>query len=183
MILLTGFEKFGQYPGNLSEELVRSFPDKVQNHELVKKILPVSWNRSIKVYENAFKRIKYKLVVLTGIYSGKKILIERFAWNFAFGLDNYHKFKISFIRLMKPIRLKTIINLSKVLSRVQNLDNISISSYPGTYLCNFLYYLALNRAKGIYPVIFLHIPANANIETIKNRVCEIIIDILKVIKL
>ncbi|MFX1353174.1 MAG: hypothetical protein ACFFGP_04360, partial [Promethearchaeota archaeon] len=155
------------------------FPDKVQNHALIKKVLPVSWNRCIKVYKSTIKRIKYKLVVLTGIYSGKKILIERFAWNFAFGLDNYHKFKFSFIRLMKPIRLKTIINVSEISSRVQKLDKISISSYPGIYLCNFLYYWALHLAKGIYPVIFLHIPAKANIETIKIRVYNIIIDILK----
>jgi len=178
MILLTGFAKFGRFTRNLSEQLVRSFPDKVQNQVLEKKVLPVSWKESIKIYGDIIRKIRYKLVILTGIYSGKKMLIERFGWNFAFGIDNYHNFKFSFIRLLRPIRLKTIINVSKIFNRLQELDNISISSYPGTYICNFLYYWALYLAKGIYPVIFLHIPARGNLETMKKGVYEIIRNIL-----
>ena len=174
MILFIGFEKFGQYSQNPSENIVRSFPKKIQDQIFVKKILPVSWKRSHSIYRDLIKRKKYHLVILTGVYAGKKILIERFGWNLAFGLDNYHKFKLGYIQLLKPIRLKSTINLVDLINQIHDHDIISISSYAGTYLCNFIYYWALYLAQEKYPVIFIHIPSKANLEVIKKRFYQII---------
>ncbi|MFW9771240.1 MAG: hypothetical protein ACFFFB_01705 [Candidatus Heimdallarchaeota archaeon] len=174
MILLIGFEKFGQYSQNPSEQIVRSFPDKIQNQVFIKKILPVSWKRCITIYRDLIRTRKCSLVILTGVYTGKTILIEKFGWNLAFGLDNYHQFKLGFIRLPKPIRLKSIINLVDLFNHLPDQNNILISSYAGSYLCNFLYYWALFLAQKNYPVIFIHIPAKSNLEIIKERISQII---------
>lgn len=183
MILLTGFEKFGQYTQNLSEYIVRSFSNNILNQILTKKVLPVSWKKSIKIYRNLVRRTEYHLVILTGIHAGKKVLIENFAWNLAFGLDNYHNFKLGFIRLLKPIRLKSIINALDLFKKLQVSDNIAISNYAGSYLCNYLYYWALYFAQKAYPVIFIHIPAKSNPETMKETVYLIIKTMVSILNL
>lgn len=183
MILITGFEKFGQYTQNLSEYIVRSFSNKILNQVLIKRILPVSWKKSIKVYQSLVRRTKYNLVILTGIYAGKKVLIETSAWNLAFGLDNYHNFKLGFIRFIKPLRQKSIINTLELFKKLQVHDNIAISNYAGNYLCNYLYYWALYFAQKAYPVIFIHIPAKSNSEIMKENVYRIIKTIISILNL
>ncbi|MFX1587122.1 MAG: hypothetical protein ACFFC1_03115, partial [Promethearchaeota archaeon] len=51
MIILTGFEKFGKYPLNISEKIVRNFPENFEGFLFTKKVLPVSWKGSIKDYK------------------------------------------------------------------------------------------------------------------------------------
>ncbi|MFX1492955.1 MAG: hypothetical protein ACFFBZ_01595, partial [Promethearchaeota archaeon] len=149
MIILTGFEKFGEYALNISEEIVRNFPDNFEDSIFTKKVLPVSWKKCFKDYERILYRIKSnpRLVILTGGYSGKNILIERYGWNLAFGLDNENKFRIGIIKFKKFLRLKSILNLKKIISNMNSTRNISLSSYAGLFICNYLYYSALLLAK------------------------------------
>ncbi|MFX0177258.1 MAG: hypothetical protein ACFE85_13650 [Candidatus Hodarchaeota archaeon] len=155
MILLTGFEKFGKNSLNLSLELVNNFPQKINGREIKKLILPVSWEASVKSYRTVLSCLKeeIELVILTGIHSGKKFYLELYAWNFRFGKDEYHKYKFGFIKFGEPLRIKSIFNID-----VKILDQISISSSPSFYLCNYIYFWALLLSKYDYPVVFLHIP-------------------------
>ncbi|MFX0018701.1 MAG: hypothetical protein ACFFAK_15265 [Promethearchaeota archaeon] len=183
MIVLTGFEKFGKYPLNNSEEIVRSFPENFEGFLFIKKVLPVSWKRSIKDYERILQILKCdpRLVILTGVYSGKKILIERCGWNLAFGLDNENKFRIGIVKFKKSMRLKMILNVEKIISNRISSKIISLSSYAGLFLCNYIYYWALYLAKGNYPVIFIHLPSKGNINSIKKNFYNIIKAILALI--
>jgi pyrrolidone-carboxylate peptidase len=176
MIILTGFEKFGEYPLNISEEIVRNFPENFEGFLFTKKVLPVSWKSSIKDYERILFRLKSdpRLTLLTGIYSGKKILIERCGWNLAFGLDNKNKFRIGIVKIKKYMRLKSVLNLENIISNMKNTKNVSFSSYPGLFLCNYIYFWALYLAKGNYPVIFIHLPTKGNINSIEKKFYNIV---------
>ena len=176
MIVLTGFEKFGEYPLNISEEIVRKFPESFEGFLFTKKVLPVSWKRSIKDYERILYVLKSdpRLVILTGVYSGKKILIERCGWNLAFGLDNENKFRIGISNVKKCMRLKSVLNVEKIISNMKSTKNLSLSSYAGLFLCNYIYYWALLLAKGNYPVIFIHLPIKGNINSIKKKFYDIV---------
>jgi len=176
MIILTGFEKFSLFSENISESFTKSFPQSIQNIPIVKKILPVSWINSIENYRNLLCSLKQypKLVVLTGVYSGKKILIERYAWNLAIGLDNSNKYKIGFINLAEPFRKKSSLDLEILISYINKPKKISVSSFPGFYLCNYIYFWALSLGKGNYPVIFIHLPSSVNIRRLKRNLVNII---------
>jgi len=176
MIILTGFEKFSEYPLNISEEIVRNFPENFEGFLFIKKVLPVSWKGSIKDYERTLYILKSdpRLIILTGIYSGKKILIERCGWNLAFGLDNENKFRIGIVKFKKFLRLKSILNVEKIITNMKSTKNISLSSYAGLFLCNYIYYWALYLAKGNYPVLFIHLPTKGNINTIKKKFYNIV---------
>jgi len=176
MIILTGFEKFGEYPLNISEVIVRNFPENFEGFLFTKKVLPVSWKRSIKDYERILYILKAypRLIILTGIYSGKKILIERCGWNLAFGLDNENKFRIGIGKIKKYMRLKSILNVGEIISNLKSTKIVSLSSYPGLFLCNYIYYWALYLAKGSYPVIFIHLPTKGKINSIEKKFYNIV---------
>ena len=176
MIVLTGFEKFGKYPLNISEEIVRNFPENFEGFLFTKKVLPVSWKRSIKDYKRILNIPKSdpRLVILTGVYSGKKILIERCGWNLAFGLDNENKFRIGIVKFKKSVRLKSVLNVEKIIPNMKSTKNILLSSYAGLFLCNYIYYWALYLAKGNYPVLFIHLPTKGNVNSIKKKFYNIV---------
>ncbi|TFF97453.1 MAG: hypothetical protein EU547_04255 [Promethearchaeota archaeon] len=176
MIILTGFEKFSVFSENISETLTQSFPDSIQNIPIVKKVLPVNWVDSIEEYKNSLTSIKSypNLVILTGVYSGKKILMERYAWNLAIGLDNSNRYKLGLINLNQPIRKKTSLDLEILIYLINKPKKISVSSFPGFYLCNYIYFWALSLAKGNYPVIFIHLPSSINIKKLKRDLVNII---------
>ncbi|MFX1313620.1 MAG: hypothetical protein ACFFHD_13580 [Promethearchaeota archaeon] len=176
MIVLTGFEKFSESPHNISEVIVRNFPENFDGFLFTKKVLPVSWKRSIKDYKRILYKLKSdpRLIILTGSHSGKKILIERCGWNLAFGLDNENKFRIGFAKFKKCMRLKSVLNLEKIISNIKSTKNLSLSSYAGLFLCNYIYYWALYLAKGNYPVLFIHLPTKGNVNSIKKKFYNIV---------
>jgi len=181
-ILLTGFEKFGKLSSNLSGEIVRSFDDKFQQYSIEKIILPVSWKRSVKVYLDLLKLIKLKpyLVILMGIHSKKSIYLEKLSLNWGFGKDVDGSYKIGFINMKKPLKFNTILNIKEIYKVLKNSLKLSISYYPGFYLCNYIYYWALDIAKNEYPVVFIHIPRKGKLKDCLSYIKKIIEEILKI---
>lgn len=165
MIVLIGFGPFKNNETNLSSEVVQNFPSHANNFRINKEILPVSWKNAIKLYKNLLKAIKIapKLVMLLGIHTGSNLHLEKFSWNLKYGIDNENNFKLGIIKYFFPFRIKTVLNLSKIYSSLKNKINLSISTFPGLYLCNYLYYWALFLSDQEYPVIFVHIPANGDV--------------------
>jgi len=166
MILLIGFERFGKIFQNKSESIVKKFPNTINKCSIQKYTLPVSWKKSIEIYTNILNSLSSvpDFVILLGTHSGKEIFIERFGWNLAFGIDNNNRFKFGFIKLGKPIRIITTINLKKLYNLNKKKKIFLISSNPGFYLCNFIYYWALLLSKKNYPVLFIHIPQSGNLD-------------------
>jgi len=176
MILLTGFEKFGQFKENVSEVITNSFPETIQDLPVIKKVLPLSWKYSVDIYKSLLISLKNspKIVIMMGVYLGKKILIERYAWNIAIGLDNLNKYKFGVIKLTDCLRKKADIDFKKFISMINEPKKILLSSYPGFFLCNYIYFWAISLAKGNYPVIFIHLPSKGNIQVLKNNIIYII---------
>ncbi len=179
MIILTGFERYGKYSYNLSSEIVKNFKEQLDDYLIKKVILPVSWEKSIKIYKEILLKIKKnpKLVILLGIYSNNSISIEKIAWNFAIGNDIENKVKFGLIKLYSKLYIKTGLDLKKIYSLLRDKMKIQISYYPGLYLCNYLYYWALYLSNKRYPVIFIHIPHKGK----SNRYIQIIEIIIKLI--
>ncbi|MFX0023276.1 MAG: hypothetical protein ACFE9S_13195 [Candidatus Hermodarchaeota archaeon] len=170
MILLTGFGSYGKYKINLSSEVVKDFPHVYLGFKIQKEILPVSWSQCLTNYKKLITKIhgKPKLVVLLGIHSGNNIHLEKIGWNFNLGDDIEKKFKFGPIKIFSSIWISTIINVKRLYSQLGDCTGISISFFPGLYLCNYLYYWALYLAKKEYPIIFIHIPDKG----IKSEIIE-----------
>jgi pyrrolidone-carboxylate peptidase len=176
LIILTGFGSYGKYTKNLSGEVVSKFPFEYSGFQIIKKIIPVSWSQSIDIYEKLLRKTgkKPKLVILSGIHSGNKILLEKIGWNLKFGDDVENKFKFGPIKTWASPWFTSTLNLKKIYSMLEYRTEFSISYFPGFYLCNYLYYWALYISKKKYPVIFIHIPDKGNKTDIINKFKNII---------
>lgn len=181
MIILTGFGPYGKYTTNLSSEVVENLQDNNLIFQIVRKIIPVSWTQSIKTYKKLLSDLSSppKLVILLGIHSNTKIHLEKFGWNLKFGDDIKKKIKFGPIKLNSPLWIKTILNLDIIYSNLKDKKQVSISFFPGFYLCNYLYYWALYLSKKKYPVIFIHIPDKGRINEITEKIEKILNTILK----
>ena len=93
---------------------------------------------------------------------------------------NENKFKFGPIKISSSLWIKTPLNLSKIYSNLEDKSTISISYFPGLYLCNYLYYWALYLSKKEYPVIFIHIPSKGDIFECIKKVRKILKVIIKV---
>lgn len=182
LIILTGFRPYGKNTTNISGKIVDKLELVDLDFQLIKKVLPVIWDLSLISLKNLLTQTNSnpKLVILLGIHESEKFSIEKCGWNFAFGKDVNNKFKLGLIRLNSPFILKSIIDIKKLYSglKLQDKKKISISNYPGTYLCNYIYYWNLLLSEKKYLVVFIHVPykikLNTGIIVIKNLIKTII---------
>ena len=181
MIILTGFGPYGNYATNLSSEIVKNLQFDNDKFHIVRKILPVSWKKSIRTYKKLLLDLKStpKLVILLGIHTNTKIYLEKYGWNFKFGDDIENQIKFGPIKLTSPLWIKTTLNLNVLYSTLKDKKIFSISFFPGFYICNYLYYWALYLSKKEYPVIFIHVPDKGNINEITKKIENILTTILK----
>ena len=63
-----------------------------------------------------------------------------------------------------------MLNITKIYSSLKYKIRLSISAFPGPYLCNYLYYWALYLSNQEYPVIFIHIPVNGNVDEYTKKI-------------
>jgi pyrrolidone-carboxylate peptidase len=180
-LILTGFGPYKNFATNLSSEIAKQFSLKYDEIYLLRKKIPVSWKQSIKSYKLLLSELNNKpdLVVLLGIHSSKEFHLEKFGWNIKFGVDNEKSFKFGPIKLYSLPWIKTILDLRDIYSNLEDKLFISISNFPGLYLCNYLYYWALYLSKKQYPVIFIHIPARGDLSEIIKKVKFILVAIIK----
>lgn len=179
MIILTGFGPYGIYKENISSLIVQNLEIVDLDITIKKEILPVIWKLCIKSYQDLINKIsrKPKIVILLGIHSNKHYHLETFGWNFAFGKDNDNLIKFGIIRYKVNLYLRTILNVRGLYSLLKERIDIKLSNFAGTYLCNYLYYWALSLSNKKYPVIFIHIPNNENL----NRGIGIISTIIRTV--
>jgi pyroglutamyl-peptidase len=166
-ILVTGFQPFGDFSTNLSEQVARLF-DGIS--------LPVVRTKSFDVFRDMFLILNPEAVIMVGIAGGSdKIRLERIAIN----LDDY---PIVDNEGNQPIDQKIIkdapdayfstLPLRKIFENL-NAHQIPVqfSLSAGSYLCNHLFFqvmhfLALQNNK--VPAGFIHIPPTMEIEILKN---------------
>ena len=114
-----------------------------------------------------------------GIHSKKRLSLENHSINCAFGKDMDGFYKLGIINIKRPLKLNTILNIKEIYKALKTKLKLSISYYPGFYLCNFIYYKALDLSKNEYPVIFIHIPRSGKIKDDISYIKKIIKEILK----
>jgi pyrrolidone-carboxylate peptidase len=169
LIILTGFGPYSKKTTNVSGEIVKKLELSNLDFSVVKKVFPVSWDLSLNSLRDLISQgdSNPKLVILLGIHEGKKFHIEKYGWNLVFGKDIKNKFKLGLIRYNFPFILRTILNINKIYTYLQLQDKkkISISNYPGLYLCNYIYYWTLLLSENKYPVVFIHIPYKIELNT------------------
>lgn len=182
MIIVTGFGSYGKYSINLSSIISKTLQFDHNNFQILRGIIPVNWSQSIRTYKRLLSEseLEPELVILLGIHSGSKICLEKFGWNFKIGDDNKNKLKCSPIKLYSPLLMKTTLNLNKIYLNLEDKTGISVSHFPGFYLCNYLYYWALYISKKRYPVIFIHIPDKGNINEYTKKAEMIVKSIIKI---
>lgn len=180
--LLTGFDAFGANKVNPTELIVKAFPDLLTTKpsgslrhakeiHIEKLILPSAgvrgWKALRAALDHTVKNSPGPLcVVMTGLAQKRERLnLERFAINIKdYGIaDNSgHQPLDKPINKTAPDLLRTTINLATLNSAINKTGYPSvISNHAGTFICNELYFQALNYALNqpkIKSVIFVHVP-------------------------
>ncbi|MFX1457708.1 MAG: hypothetical protein ACFFDB_20260 [Promethearchaeota archaeon] len=179
MIILTGFGPYDKYAENMSGKIVNEMKESIFGLKLKKIILPVSWNFCIEFYRKVLNKvINPKLVMLLGIHDSISYSLEACSWNIAFGKDITNKFRLGPIKLISKLNYKTTLNLKELCKSLYPKLKIRISYFAGYYLCNYIYYWALQLSKNKYPVVFIHIPYKVDLveglKTIEKIITTII---------
>ncbi|MGC8902724.1 MAG: pyroglutamyl-peptidase I [Fervidobacterium sp.] len=169
-ILVTGFEKFGGERLNPSEKIVRKIGKmgkKLRENILLDTlILPVSYDRSIKVLEDFYSKTKVDFVLHIGQSGGRAtISLERIAINLMDSLlaDN-DNITLSNKKVIQEGQDAYMTNVKvKDLAQFLNSKNTptSISYTAGQYICNEVYYFSLHRSitcGNPKYVLFVHVP-------------------------
>ena len=180
--LLTGFDAFGKNMVNPTELIVEAFPDllitkpsgslrRVKEIHIEKRILPTAGTKGWKALQAALDHVVENspgpiYVVMTGLANKREWLnLERFAINIKdYGMpDNSgHQPLDKPINKNAPDLLRTNIDLAALNSAINKTGYPSvISNHAGTFICNELYFQALNYALSqpkIKSVIFVHVP-------------------------
>lgn len=180
--LLTGFDAFGKNIVNPTEVIVEAFPDlltpkpsgslkRVKEIHIEKRILPTAgakgWKALKKALDHAVKNSQGPIiVVMTGLANKREWLnLERFAINIKdYGMpDNSGQQPLDKpINKNAPDLLRTKVDLAALNSAINNAGYPAvISNHAGTFICNELYFQALNYALNqpkIKCVIFVHVP-------------------------
>ena len=174
-IALTGFTVFGSHSENPTSILA----EKLGKEENVNsRVLPVSFSRA----PSEAMALEGKALLMTGLAAGRKeITLERFAYNekkASIPDNDGETGEGGKLKEGGKERLETTVDLDALLSLlVKNEIPASISTDPGRYVCNALYYSAL--LDGGRPSLFVHFPSlpDMSLET-EERALRIILDYL-----
>jgi len=165
-ILLTGFEPFGQEEVNSSWEAVSLMPERLNNVEVTKVRLPVSFKRSPLLLEEAVNLHTPDVVLCIGQSGGRsEINIERVALNLADSTkpdnDDYQPLDIPIIVGASEAYFSNLpVKQLKESICEQGIPAI-ISNSAGLYVCNSVFYTALHLIHSKYPAMrggFIHVP-------------------------
>lgn len=153
--LITGFGPFGDFDENPSAELAGCFN---RDHAL----LEVSYNYVYEFWDALLKEGAYDTVICLGLAAtAPKMRLELFARNKVGDRPDVRgeTWSTDFIVEEAPPCLgSTIMPPDLIFAASHLLDGhyLELSTNPGDYLCNFLYYLMLAGHPG--QVGFVHIP-------------------------
>jgi pyroglutamyl-peptidase len=181
-ILLTGFDAFGGDKYNPSQLVVETFPDilksKARGHSkaakeihIRKQVLPTSgakgWKVLKKALDDAVEQSEGPVIVLMlGLAAVRQIMsLERFAINFRdYRLpDNVGELRLEeTIEAKAPQLLRTNLDLRQLqLLTTEAGYPCEVSNHAGTFVCNELYFKALNyrrESSNVSSVLFMHLP-------------------------
>lgn len=165
-VLVTGFEPFGGETINPSWEAVKELPDKIENAEIIKHQLPVTFKGVKEKLPKIIDEIEPNVVILTGQAGGRvNITVERVAINVmdarmedneGYKPEDEPIFENAPAAYFATIPVKRIVNALR-----ENKIPAMVSNSAGTYVCNTAMYTALHHIaiKGLEAKAgFIHVP-------------------------
>lgn len=179
-VLITGFEKFDSLQENPTELMLKDYQNSLV--ELTALVLPVSFQRSFGVLTKHIDLTKPDLIILTGVAAGRKnITLEKIA-------INLQEARIPDVDGWQPKSHKIVNDAPDGIFTTFPIENLfaymchkkvdcTISYSAGTYVCNHIYYSALQHLSGSIPVLFVHFPLAEgcwNIESFQQFLDQII---------
>ena len=165
VVLVTGFEPFGNYTVNPSQLIAEALNGSIlSDAEIVGVVLPVDFNKSVEMTTEAIQHYLPDLVISLGLNArSKAIKVEKIGVN----LKRYPKDDgiWSFPRRIDvsgPFLRFSPLHTSDIVRKIREA-NISVqqSCFAGTYVCNALFYQLLgymNEQNCTIKVGFIHVP-------------------------
>lgn len=165
-ILVTGFEPFGGERINPSEEVLKLFPKKLGEHQIITLVIPTVRRKAIQRIEKALAIHQPEALILLGQAGGiGELHLEKVGIN----LDD---FRIPDNEGNQPIdepiyedgenAYFSNLPLKKMAQKMNEVGvNASISYSAGTFLCNHVLYGSLYLGDKYYPQLkstFIHLP-------------------------
>ena len=170
-ILVTGFEPFGKDARNPSGESVRMLKE-VENAEIRKLILPVSWKRAFPEVEKVWDLWKPDALLMVGLAAGSTaIRIERIGVNLCgeiIDMDGRYADGSESPSGEHPViagsreAFFATYHHEAILKALKEAEIPAKYSFSaGTYICNYLLYSSLAkmaRENGNMKIGFIHLP-------------------------
>lgn len=160
--LITGFMPFGGESVNPSWDAVAILPDKIEDRDIVKLRLPVSFNRAPQMVIDAIEREKPDAVICVGQAGGRACVnVERIAVNLANAKSPDTDGDRPVNRSVIPDAPDAYFSTLPIDRVVEAVRSAGIPCHPsnsaGLYVCNTLLYQLLHRFPGL-PIGFIHLP-------------------------
>lgn len=147
MILLSGFEAFKNFQVNPSQLLV----EHLKLPDIKKVILPVSYEKSFQILKKQIDLNNPQFVLMFGLAQSRdKVSLEQYAYNIndcSLADNEGVLLNNTLIDPMGEKRIETPLKLPTA-------GEWEISTDPGKYVCNDLYYRTLQY----HPCLFIHLP-------------------------
>jgi len=175
--VIAGFDPFGGSDFNPSQEIVAMLPDSFAvgrsiTVSLEKVVLPTCCSQSWKKLSRLIRHSKEPvLVVMTGLAEGRReVNLERVALNlrdYRIADNNGHKGKARRINARAENALFSDLPLETIAGALKRQGYpVTISNHAGTFVCNELYFRALQYARShdnVVGTLFVHVPLPENL--------------------
>lgn len=166
-VLVTGFEPFGRFTVNSSQQAVALLPKGLGGAEIITAVLPVSYSRSDKILFDLIREHRPDAVVCVGQNaSAPEIRVETTAGNYAHSEEEDADHNLWLYRSIDMSGAPSYRSTLPVENMVRNLKKAGIaaeiSHSAGTFVCNCLMYQALRACENEFqgmPCGFIHVPA------------------------
>ncbi len=163
-ILVTAFDPFGGEMTNASLQCLEALSH--EKAEVIKLVVPTSFERSVEVAANAIINEKPDGVIMLGQAAGRPVVtVERVAVNLddASIADNDENKPVDTpIDANSPTAYFSTLNVKNTVKRIHSCGvPASVSNSAGTFVCNHLMYSVLHLLGGISPQTpagFIHLP-------------------------
>ena len=165
-ILITAFEPFGGAETNITQSVLSLLPDSIADWAVEKVCLPVSFKCAPIMVREAIATFSPDLVIMLGqCPNGENIRLERFAMNMMdcqkADNDGYCPLE-QVIYPNAPLAYRTPINIKTIVHHLQEEKlPVVLSNSAGLYVCNRVYYEALNLKQN---ALFVHVPKGYDVD-------------------
>lgn len=177
-IVIMGFDAFGEEISNPAARIASLFNGRIIDKYIVHGVIvPASYNSVRRSVRLVFELYNPGIILALGLSSSRPLpSIERIALNYA---DSSLPDTDGIVKVNEPVlengdlALETDVDVYGL--RDYLLEHgipIIVSYHAGTYLCNYLYYLLLHKAREKNSkALFIHIPRGRNdvLNMIKKR--------------